>query len=245
MKEEYCFVIMPFNPDMDEVYTNCIKPTVVGLGLTCIRQDEVDVTGNIVQGIVESIANAKLIIADLTLQRPNVFYELGIANSLGNNTIVLAQKMEDVPFDIKTYNAIIYSNTIRGGSILKQNLENRIRNFENWGNRANNPVQNFLPEKLMRYNDYSNLLKENEANKSKLTKMYTELAEKTRDAEIFRQLLTQLVGESKSTLASGDEIIDKAKNVVKQIQEEGEVSIDVPSEENDGKKKRIKFTKIN
>jgi len=137
MKEEYCFVIMPFNPDMDEVYTNCIKPTVVGLGLTCIRQDEVDVTGNIVQGIVESIANAKLIIADLTLQRPNVFYELGIANSLGNNTIVLAQKMEDVPFDIKTYNAIIYSNTIRGGSILKQNLENRIRNFENWGNRAN------------------------------------------------------------------------------------------------------------
>jgi hypothetical protein len=243
--EDYCFVIMPFDTDLDDVYTELLKPAVENLGLRCIRQDEVDKTGSIVRGIVESIAKAKMIIADLTYKNANVFYELGIANSLGNNTIVIAQNIKDVPFDVSSYSVIVYANTIPGGRALTRNLESRIKNFANWGNKPNNPVQDFLPEKLMRLNEYNGLFQENESNKAQLVKMRGEVAEKAKEAEVLRGLLTQLMGESKSAVTSDAEIIDKAKNVVKQIQEEGEVSINVPSEENDGKKKRIKFTKIN
>jgi hypothetical protein len=243
--EEYCFVIMPFNTPLDEVYNDAIKPAVENLGMKCIRQDEVDSTGSIVKGIVESIANAKLIIADLTLKNPNVFFELGIANSLGNNTIVIAQKKEDVPFDVNSYHVIFYSDTISGGKKLMEKLTSRIKTFDHWSNRPNNPIQDFLPEKLMRQKEYNGLLEENANNKAQLVKMQGEVFEKAKELELYRDLISKLIGESKSTAASGAEIITKAKNVVKQIQEEGEVSINVPSEENDGKKKRIKFTKIN
>lgn len=245
MEEEYCFVIMPIKGGLDGVYKSAIKQAVANTGLKCIRMDEVDKGGNIVRGIVAKIAKAKVLIADLTNQNPNVFYELGIANSLGNNTIMIAQSIDFVPFDVKPYNVIIYSNTIDGGEELKAAIESRIRNLEEWANSPSNPVQDFLPDKIVRQQDYKELREENEDYKTRLDEAYREIADKTREAEMYLKFLTQFVGEGKSSQASGDQIIDKAKDMFKEIQEKGEVSVNVQADGTDGKKKRIKFTKIN
>jgi hypothetical protein len=45
--------------------------------------------------------NARIVIADLNSRNPNVFYETGIAHTLGRDVIQIAQSIEDVPFDLR------------------------------------------------------------------------------------------------------------------------------------------------
>ena len=54
------------------------------------------------------ILNARLVIADVTGRNPNVFYELGIAHTIGRAAIVITQRDEDVPFDIRSMRYIKY-----------------------------------------------------------------------------------------------------------------------------------------
>ena len=69
---------------------------------------------------------ADLIVADLTGRNPNVFYETGYAHALNKRVILLTQRAEDIPFDLKDYPHVVY-----GGRIfqLKPELEKRIRWF--------------------------------------------------------------------------------------------------------------------
>jgi hypothetical protein len=60
----------------------------------------------------------------MTGRNPNVFYEVGYAHALGKRVLLLTQKADDIPFDLKHYPHIVY-----GGKIteLKQELEKRVR----------------------------------------------------------------------------------------------------------------------
>ena len=79
-----CFVLMPFEPKYREVYDEVYKPVCSANDLDCWRVDEISRPGSITRDIVEGIIDAEVVIADLTSQNPNVFYELGIAHSVGN-----------------------------------------------------------------------------------------------------------------------------------------------------------------
>jgi hypothetical protein len=79
MSEAFCFVIMSFSHELKEVYDGAIKPAVERQGLKCIRVDEIEGSGNIIRRIVECANDAKVIIADLTEQKPNVFKERMLA----------------------------------------------------------------------------------------------------------------------------------------------------------------------
>ncbi len=76
MNDEICFVIMPFDSRLDRLYDLAIKPAVKSENLECIRADKISGAGNILADIVEHIHKAKVVIADLTGNNPNVFYEL-------------------------------------------------------------------------------------------------------------------------------------------------------------------------
>ena len=47
------------------------------------------------------ISSADLIVADLTGQNPNVFYEVGIAHTLEKPVLLLSMSIEDIPFDLR------------------------------------------------------------------------------------------------------------------------------------------------
>src|SRR5688500_223780 len=95
-----CFVLMPFADKLREVYDNVYRAVCSELNIECWRVDEVSRPGSITRDIVEGILDADIIIADLTTRNANVFYELGIAHVVGNKTIMTAQSVDDVPFDI-------------------------------------------------------------------------------------------------------------------------------------------------
>ncbi len=144
-KEKIGFVIMPFKPELKEVYEHIIKPAVEECGFTCIRADECSEGGNINRTIIEYLYKSDVVIADLTGLNPNVFYELGIAHSLGNKAVMITQNIEEVPFDVRNYQIIVYKQTIGGAAGLKEDLIRKIRNLDKWRTRPSNPVQDFKP----------------------------------------------------------------------------------------------------
>jgi hypothetical protein len=111
MDKQTCFVIMPFSEPFDSNYENVIKPTIIQSGLTPIRGDEIFSANAIMEDIWKNIATCRLLVAELTGQNPNVYYELGIAHTLDKPVILLIQKGEKLPFDISAIRAITYDTT--------------------------------------------------------------------------------------------------------------------------------------
>jgi hypothetical protein len=108
------FVLMPFKPDMLPVYEDSIKPTCASLNLTVERGDDFFTANAVVEDIWKAIVNAHLIVADCTDRNPNVFYEIGLAHTLGKETILITQREEDIPFDLRHLRYILYQFTPRG-----------------------------------------------------------------------------------------------------------------------------------
>lgn len=121
----------------DEIYVRVCKKN----DIKCWRVDEISRPGSITRDIVEGILDADIIIADLTDKNPNVFYELGIAHSAGNKTIMTAQSHSDVPFDIASYRVIFYTQTIKGSQELFKKLDEAINGLLTVLDRTNNPFQ--------------------------------------------------------------------------------------------------------
>ena len=87
---------MPFKADMLPVYEDLIKPTCASMGLTVRRAD--DSTAHSVVGIFGRLSvSARLIVADCTDRNPNVFYEIGLAHTIGKPTILVTQKIRGRP----------------------------------------------------------------------------------------------------------------------------------------------------
>ncbi len=120
--ENLCFVLMPFRPEMEEIYEDIIQPTIKELGMECRLAKEIYSVGPIIDQIWYCIQLAGIIIADLTNRNPNVFYELGLAHASDKKVILLTQSIEDVPFDLRHLRCIEYDNTPRGAKKLKQSL---------------------------------------------------------------------------------------------------------------------------
>ncbi len=118
-----CFTLMPFEAELKAIYDDHIRPVVESEGLSCIKADDIVSTGLITWDIWEKINRARFIIADLTGKNPNVFYELGIAHTLGKEVILITQTMEDIPFDLKALRCIVYTFTPRG----MKDMENKLR----------------------------------------------------------------------------------------------------------------------
>jgi hypothetical protein len=142
--EKKCFVLMPFTERLKEIYDQVYKEVCKLNNLKCWRVDEISRPGSITRDIIEGIIEADIIIADLTDKNSNVFYELGIAHSAGNKTIMTAQGIGNVPFDIASYRVILYDHTLRGCEKLKVDLDSAIKELVIALDRTNNPFQEVM-----------------------------------------------------------------------------------------------------
>lgn len=108
MKWSQIFVMMPFSPALKPVYTDHIKPITAKLGFTCSRADDFFTTKSVIDEVWSAIYYCRLCIADCTGKNPNVFYELGLAHTLGRDCVLISQSIDDVPFDVRHLRVIIY-----------------------------------------------------------------------------------------------------------------------------------------
>ena len=126
IKSKSVFVIMPFTQSWsNDVWEQVIKPAVNEVGMEAVRADDL-YGANIMEDVWQSILQAAIIICDTTGRNPNVFYELGIAHTLGKKVLLLTQNIEDIPFDLQAYRHIQYSVSISGGNQLKEKIKKSI-----------------------------------------------------------------------------------------------------------------------
>lgn len=106
-------MLMQFSDDLDIVY-GIIKKELDSIGFICNRADDVTGSPIIFNKILTEMFSSRFIIAELSHNNPNVFYELGIAHSFkeSSNIIIIKQKSSEpvsYPFDLRHLQYIEYT----------------------------------------------------------------------------------------------------------------------------------------
>jgi tetratricopeptide (TPR) repeat protein len=157
----HAFVAMPFGVKRDSqgveinfnrVYTELIKPALEAAGLDVFRADEEGRAGDIRTDMFQELLIADLVVADLTWDNPNVWYELGVRHALrARGVVLICGGRATTAFDLYTDRKLRYS--IKDGVLDpatieqdKQNLTDMVKaTMESWHGRKISPVYHLMP----------------------------------------------------------------------------------------------------
>jgi hypothetical protein len=117
------FVLMPFNTKMEKIYTNHIKKIGDALQVVVRRADDIFTPGPFMEKVWNGICAAELILADCTEKNANVFYEIGMAHTVGKKVVLITRSEKDIPSDIKHYDYIPYVYDPEGVEELIEKLK--------------------------------------------------------------------------------------------------------------------------
>jgi len=123
------FYFDAIKPHFDRLYKEQIKPVVEASGFKCVRADDIFSPTLILEDIWIHILKCKVIIADVTGRNPNVFYEIGIAHTVGRPVIVITQDKSDIPFDIAQFRYFEYSDNAQGWDTLRNKIASALRSI--------------------------------------------------------------------------------------------------------------------
>lgn len=125
LEKDLCFVAMPYSKDWSKALEDILLDICKGSGMRLLIAKNMD--GRFIpHDIWQGITAAAVLIADITDGNPNVAYEIGLADVLGKDVILLCQG-NDVPFDFLGQRLICYENTMKGSIVLREELTARLR----------------------------------------------------------------------------------------------------------------------
>src|ERR1051325_156493 len=107
--QQYAFVAMPFGRETASLYQH-IRRGVVAAGLRCVRVDKIPHTRPIQELVFEYVEKSKLVIFVADGGNPNAYYEAGFADAMHKEVILVVRSVEDLPFDIRNRNAVVYGS---------------------------------------------------------------------------------------------------------------------------------------
>jgi hypothetical protein len=146
-----CFVVCPIGDEGSEFRTHAdwvlhgiIEPVMSKYSdFTVKRADHDPRPGQIDSQLINDLLHAELVIADLTFQNPNVFYEIGIRHMVQKPIVHMQLEHEKVPFDVSLYRAVKYSRvTYHGLEKAKAELYRAVEAILKDGYQVENPVTN-------------------------------------------------------------------------------------------------------
>jgi tetratricopeptide (TPR) repeat protein len=149
--------------DFNRVFAEYIGPALEAAGLEVFRADEEQRAGDIRTDMFQELLVADLVVADLTLDNPNVWYELGVRHALRSRGVVLIQgPRPNQPFDIYTDRKLRYN--LKDGAPdpaslatdREQLTEMARATLRAWHGRKVSPVYALLPH--LREPDWKTLL---------------------------------------------------------------------------------------
>lgn len=152
----HIFVAMPFGIkqeiDFNRVYEDYIKSALNHEGFKVYRADEERRAGEIRTDMFQELLLSDLVIVDLTIDNPNVWYELGVRHALRARGVVLITGGRSTSaFDVYTDRKLRYG--LKSGVPDPDTLEEDKRKLvtmvkattESWHGRRTSPVYNLMP----------------------------------------------------------------------------------------------------
>ena len=123
------FIMMAIDdskPELEDI-KNGIKEVFNEFGIHAITADEIEHEDAITDRILDEIETREFLFADLTHERPNVYYEIGHAHARNKRVILFRKKDTALHFDVAHRNCPEYENTTE----LKKRLRNRLEAITN------------------------------------------------------------------------------------------------------------------
>ena len=127
------FITIP-SADYDAEMRNvlmAIKLASMECGLEPIQIVNPDGNGPISPKILETLANAEFVVADLTHERPCVYFIAGFAEAMCNTPVYVARKGTKISFDPEDYSVIFYENNEN----LRAQLHERLQDLKEHGKK--------------------------------------------------------------------------------------------------------------
>ncbi|GAB4031353.1 hypothetical protein [Spirosoma gilvum] len=118
-------VMMPFEGRFSGTYA-AIRNVCAKLRIDCQRADDIWNNSILIQDVFDLIFTAQVVITDFTDRNPNVFYETGVAHTLGKLVIPITQSVGDIPFDLRHHRALTYLPNSEGLLKLEKDLEKKL-----------------------------------------------------------------------------------------------------------------------
>ena len=148
---EHVFIAMPYAKEFNNVYYFGIKQVVEKRGRKCERVDQDKFTGDIVQRIKERINSAQLIIADITGNNPNVFYEVALRHARRLPMVQLIRVSDKIPFDLDQFRTVVIDDSdiysfVPQIETYRSEIASHIRQALGAGADVANPVTAFFPD---------------------------------------------------------------------------------------------------
>jgi hypothetical protein len=115
-----CFVIMPFGVkpqpdgsghsyDFDKIYRVIIRRAIKEAGMEPHRADEGVGSSLVHTDMFRDLRDRPVVLADISLENPNVFYELGIRHVMADSgTVLICRENADLPFDVGLSRVVFY-----------------------------------------------------------------------------------------------------------------------------------------
>jgi len=122
VEKGFLFIIMAMlkkEPILDDIHST-FKRVCEFYNLRAERVDDDFDFQKIDSKVLNNIKLAEFIIADLTFERPNCYYEIGYAHALNKKVILTAKKGTKIHFDISTFRVIEYESMVELERMLKE-----------------------------------------------------------------------------------------------------------------------------
>jgi len=109
--EDRAFVAMWFDASMNSAWTDGLEPGIRAAGYHALRVDSDPHVDRIDLKIIGDIRASRFVVADVTGQRPGVYFEAGYALALGRPVVwtVREDERKKLHFDTRQFNHIIWS----------------------------------------------------------------------------------------------------------------------------------------
>ena len=120
------FVVMPFSEAWSEpVYRDMLEPGIRAAGFTASRGDLIVRVGDLSTNVWRSIKQAGLIVAEVSVPNPNVYYEIGLADALGKDVFLFKQHTAQLPADFggAHYYSYDLGDLAQGSALLANALQ--------------------------------------------------------------------------------------------------------------------------
>ncbi len=119
-------MMTPFALGFEPVFSS-IQEAAQASGYRALGAKDIWEHSRVIQDVFSLIFKTHIVVCDFTDKNPKVFYEAGIAHTLGKHVIPITQSAGDIPFDLRHHRYLSYLNNTEGREDLIEHLTSRFK----------------------------------------------------------------------------------------------------------------------